>query len=77
MSKLAGHDRLRDQVQARVNEYRSPEQIMNRLVVNFPDDEGMCVSHETIYRPVVGSRRAGSLPPLKIDDVPAGTATPS
>jgi IS30 family transposase len=27
----------------------SPEQIASRLVVDFPNDEGMRVSHETIY----------------------------
>jgi IS30 family transposase len=28
----------------------SPEQITSRLVVDFPDEEGMRVSHETIYQ---------------------------
>lgn len=28
----------------------SPEQISNRLRVDFPDDEGMRISHEAIYQ---------------------------
>jgi IS30 family transposase len=34
-------------VQAR---YRSPEQISNRLQIDFPDDQGMRVLHEAIYQ---------------------------
>jgi IS30 family transposase len=49
-SKLAGHGRLRGQVQAGLHKHWSPEQIASRLVVDFPDEEGMRVSHETIYR---------------------------
>jgi IS30 family transposase len=48
--KLAGHTRLRDEVQAGLKKCWSPEQITSRLVVDFPDEEGMRVSHETIYR---------------------------
>jgi hypothetical protein len=29
---------------------RSPEQISRRLVVDFPDDEDMRISHEAVYR---------------------------
>jgi len=28
----------------------SPEQISNRLKVDFPEDESMRISHEAIYR---------------------------
>lgn len=28
----------------------SPEQISNRLRIDFPDDESMCISHEAIYQ---------------------------
>lgn len=48
--KLAGSDRLRDEVQKKLNKEHSPEQISNRLRIDFPDDEEMRVSHETIYR---------------------------
>ncbi len=58
-SKLAGHARLRCQVQARLKEHWSPEQIMCRLVVDFPDDEGMRVSHETIYRSLYVQGKGG------------------
>jgi IS30 family transposase len=40
-----GHDRPRRWVRA-----WSPEQIANRLRVDFPDDESMRVSHEAIYQ---------------------------
>lgn len=51
-SKLAACPRLRAYVQdklAGVERY-SPEQIAHRLPVEFPDDEDMRISHETIYR---------------------------
>ena len=38
MSKLADNDRLHDEVQARLLEEHSPEQIAQRLPVDFPDD---------------------------------------
>ena len=51
-SKLASNDALRDYVQAKLagREHWSPEQISYRLRIEFPDDEGMRVSDETIYR---------------------------
>ena len=49
-AKLVAQPRLRDQVQADLTRRLSPEQISNRLVKDFPDDETMRVSHETIYQ---------------------------
>jgi IS30 family transposase len=49
-SKIAGDAMLRDEVQARLEQWLSPRQISCRLVRDFPDDERMRVSHETIYR---------------------------
>jgi IS30 family transposase len=51
-SKLAQHPRLRDWVQAGLDQRYSPEQITGRLVVEFPDDGVMRISHETIYRAI-------------------------
>lgn len=52
VSKLSGHPPLRDYVQGRLesDSRYSPEQISRRLVVDFPDDERMRISHEAIYR---------------------------
>ncbi len=55
----AGHDRLRAQVQAGLGKHWSPEQITCWLVVDFPDDEGMRVSHETIYRSLYVQGKGG------------------
>jgi IS30 family transposase len=49
-SKLAVNDRLRDAVQAGLVAKLSPEQIMRRLPLDFPDEAEMRVSHETIYQ---------------------------
>jgi IS30 family transposase len=46
----AGNVELREQVQARLLDRWSPEQISARLVVEFPDRPQMRVSHETIYQ---------------------------
>ena len=48
--KLATNERLREEVQTRLNDKHSPEQIAHRLRVDFPDDKEMRVSHETIYQ---------------------------
>jgi transposase, IS30 family len=48
-TKLSRCPRLAAEVQARLDRNDSPEQIANRLEVDFPDDEEMRVSHETIY----------------------------
>ena len=49
-TRLAGNERLREHVQHKLLERLSPEQIAARLVVDFPDEPEMRVSHETIYR---------------------------
>jgi transposase, IS30 family len=51
-AKLAGNDRLRGWVQARLEECWSPEQISVMLGREFPDDPEMRVSHETIYQSI-------------------------
>jgi IS30 family transposase len=49
-AKLARHTRLRREVERRLLERWSPQQIAARLVRDYPDDLTMRVSHETIYR---------------------------
>lgn len=49
VAKLAANDRLRDEVQQRLRDKLSPEQIEHRLKIDFPDQAEMRVSHETIY----------------------------
>jgi IS30 family transposase len=49
-AKLACCARLRDEVQMRLQQEHSPEQIAASLVVEFPDDAEMRVSPETIYQ---------------------------
>lgn len=49
-SKLAEHPRLRREVERRLLQRWSPQQIAARLVRDYPDDLEMRVSHETIYR---------------------------
>ena len=50
--KLARDERLHDEVQTRLEDEHSPEQIAHRLPVDFPDDAEMRVSHETIYQSI-------------------------
>jgi transposase, IS30 family len=49
-AKLAGSPRLRAEVERRLRERWSPQQIAARLRLDFPDDPEMRVSHETIYQ---------------------------
>ena len=49
-TKLAGNPRLLGEVERRLLDGCSPEQISARLRVEFPDDPSMQVSHETIYQ---------------------------
>ena len=58
-SKLSQNPRLKEFVQDRLDERDSPEQIAGRLLVLFPDEEEMRISHETIYRPSTSARAAG------------------
>jgi IS30 family transposase len=51
-AKLAGNPRLREEVQTRLENEHSPEQISRRLRRDFPDDPEMLVSHETIYQSI-------------------------
>ena len=50
LSTLAGNDRLREHVQEQLRAKDSPEQISHRLLLDFPEDLEMRVSHETIYQ---------------------------
>jgi IS30 family transposase len=58
-SKLAQEGPLRDFVTDRLQERWSPEQICNALPIEFPNDEGMRVSPETIYQAVYVQARGG------------------
>ena len=49
-AKLTSHPRLRREVERRLLERWSPQQIAARLLRDYPDDQEMRVSHETIYR---------------------------
>ena len=57
--KLAVRLPLRAQVQARLEENHSPQQIAARLREDFPDDLEMRVSHETIYQALYVQGRGG------------------
>ncbi|WP_203991256.1 IS30 family transposase [Sphaerisporangium rufum] len=59
ISKLAEHTALRGQVEHGLERKLSPEQISRRLVKDFPDDESMRVSHETIYQALYLQARGG------------------
>lgn len=52
LGKLALNSVLHDEVQAKLLDEHSPEQIAARLTVDFPDDAEMRVSPETIYRSI-------------------------
>ena len=58
-SKLATDPRLRAAVKDGLRRKLSPEQISHRLPVDFPDDESMRVSTETIYQALYFQARGG------------------
>ncbi|WP_419198043.1 IS30 family transposase [Nocardia vinacea] len=58
-SKLVVHQPLRAVVSDGLSRRRSPEQISNRLREDYPDDESMRVSHETIYQALYFQARGG------------------
>jgi IS30 family transposase len=49
-AKLATNVRLRGEVQRRLRKNHSPEQIAARLRQDYPDEQEMWVSHETVYQ---------------------------
>lgn len=52
LTKLAGNDRLRNEVQNRLTANHSPEQIEGWLRLQFPHDPEMWVTDETIYKAI-------------------------
>jgi IS30 family transposase/transposase-like protein len=58
-SKLAQDGPLRGYVADKLRQRWSPEQICNAVVVEFPEDEGMRVSPETIYQAIYVQARGG------------------
>jgi len=58
--KLEKSPRLRAEVERRLAQRWSPEQISRRLTVDYPEDPEMRISHETIYRSLYVQAR-GSL----------------
>jgi IS30 family transposase len=58
-SKLTTNRRLHDVVEAGLVKHWSPRQISIRLVIDFPDDLEMRVSHETIYQSLFVQAKGG------------------
>ena len=82
--RLARHPRLRWRVAEKLALEWSPEQISGWLKRDFPTDEGMRVSHETIYRSLFVQARAvlkkeliGHLRAARRIRQPKGGTTPS
>jgi IS30 family transposase len=58
-SKLVTNHPLRRAVEDGLSQRWSPEEISHRLVRDYPDDESMRVSHETIYQALYFQARGG------------------
>jgi transposase, IS30 family len=58
-TRLASCPRLREVVQGWLDEDYSPVEIAGRLAVEYPDDDGMRISHETIYQAIYVHPRGG------------------
>jgi IS30 family transposase len=58
-STLVTNQKLRQAVEDGLSRRLSPEQISHRLVKDFPDDQTMRVSHETIYQALYFQARGG------------------
>lgn len=52
LRKVVSHPELGEWVQDRLNERYSPEQVAGRIVIDFPDDPRMRISHEAIYQAI-------------------------
>ena len=59
LDKLRGNGRLRAEIEKRLKQRWSPEQISNRLRLEFPNDPAMRISHETLYRGVYLPKKHG------------------
>jgi IS30 family transposase len=58
-TKLERNPRLQRIVEAKLKKSWSPMQISRRLMVDFPNDDDMRISHETIYRALYLQGRGG------------------
>ena len=58
-SKLSRNPVLREAVQGMLDRRYTPEQASGRLQVDYPDDPGMRVSHETVYQSIYVYPRGG------------------
>jgi len=59
VEKLRRNPRLHGEIEKRLKQRWSPEQISNRLRLDFPNDPGMWISHETLCRSVYLPRKHG------------------